>query len=107
MLLNGTSVNGYPINHQDCSETNVLYQFNETVGRLHNNGCGSGLKKAQFQSNFIWAHYFEAQTISNGSIEMEIKLKDALTTSHTMVVWTVSESSFSIDKFHTVEQINN
>ena len=106
LTLNGNSVNGYPISVESCSDTNVLYQFNETLGRLHNNGCGHGLKKAHFQSNFIWAHCFEAQTTSNGWIEMEIKLKTAFATSHTMVVWIISEASFSIDKFHTVEQNN-
>ena len=106
LTLNGHSVNGFPINVNNNSDTNVLYQFNDTIGRLHNNSCGYGMKKAQFQTNFIWAHHFEAQTTNNGLIEMEVKLKNALTTSYTMVVWLIAPRSFSIDKYHNVKRNN-
>ena len=104
ITLNGHSVNGYPINVHECSDTNVLYQFNDTVGRLHNNGCGHGLKKAHFQSNFIWAHHFEAEVTSQGWIGMDITLKEPLTKSFNMVIWMIYPMSVSIDKFHTVER---
>ena len=106
LTLNGHSVNGYPINVHEGSDTNVMYQFNDTIGRLHNNSCGYGMKKSQFQTNFIWAHHFEAKTTNHGLIEMEIKLKNALVSSYSMVVWLIAPSSVSIDKYHNVERKN-
>ena len=102
--LNGHSVTGFPIDVHECSDTNVLYQFNDTIGRLHNNGCGHGLKKAHFISNFIWAHHFEAEITSQGWIGMDIKLKEPLTKSYTMVVWLIYPMSVTIDKFHNIEK---
>ena len=104
ITLNGHSVNGYPINVNNNSDTNVLYQFNDTIGRLHNNACGYGMKKSQFQCNYIWAHHFEAEITSQGWIGMDITLKEALTKNYSLIIWLVFPASVSIDKFHTVER---
>ena len=106
ITLNGRSVTGYPIRVKDESETYPLFQFNDTIGRTYNNKCCAGLKKATFQSNFIWSHRFEAQEVSQGWIGIDMKLDQPFATSHSMVVWIISEASASIDKYHQVEKIS-
>ena len=103
--LNGTSVTGYPMEIKNGSDTNALFQFNDTVGRTYNNKCCAGLKKSHFQSNFIWAHRFEAEETAQGWIGIDIKVSEPFTTSKIMVIWLVYETSFTIDKYHQVERI--
>ena len=105
ITLNGRSVTGYPIKIKNESETYPLFQFNDTIGRTYNNKCCAGLKKANFQSNFIWAHRFEAEEVSQGWIGVDLKLDKAFTDSHVMIVWIVYKASTSIDKYHQVERL--
>ena len=105
ITLNGSSVTGYPIEVRNGSDTNAMFQFNDTVGRTYNNKCCGGLKKSGFVSNYIWAHRFEAEETSQGWIGIDLKVEEPFTTSHTMVVWLVYETSFTIDKYHQVERI--
>ena len=102
--LNGFPCNGYPISVNNESDTNVLFQFNDTVGRTYNNSCCSGLKKPYFFSNFIWAYHFEAEETSQGWIGMDVKLSKAYEKSYTMVIWLVNPMSVSIDKYHQIER---
>ena len=102
--LNGFPCNGYPISIKNGSDTNALFQFNDTVGRIYNNGCCSGLKKAHFYSNFVWSYHFEAEETSQGWIGIDMKLSEAFTKSHTMVIWLVNPTSVSIDKYHQIER---
>ena len=102
ITLNGHSVNGYPITIKNNCGTFAQFQFNETVGRSYNIQCGSVLTKAQFKSNFIWAHRFEAEQTAQGWIGFDIKLRQAFATSHTMVIWLISPKATTIDKYHQV-----
>ena len=102
--LNGFPCNGYPISIKNESDTNALFQFNDTVGRIYNNKCCAGLKKPYFSSNFIWAYHFEAEETSQGWIGIDMKLSKAFTKSHTMVIWLVNPTSVSIDKYHQIER---
>ena len=104
--LNGRPVTGYPIRIKDGSETYPLFQFNDTVGRTYNNKCCAGLKKVTFQSNFIWAHRFEAEETSQGWIGIDIKLSKPFTKNYVMIVWLVNKMSVSIDKYHSVERLS-
>ena len=105
ITLNGYSVNGYPINIRNESGTNVLFQFNETVGRTYNLRCGSGITRGKFPSNFIWAHRFEAEETFQGWIGVDMKLSEELSTSHTMIIWLISPMTVTIDKYHQVTRV--
>ena len=105
ITLNGHSVSGYPIEIKNESDTNALFQFNDAIGRTYNNNCCGGLSKINFKTNFLWSHHFEAEETSQGWIGMDIKLSEAFTTSHTMIVWIIYPMSVSIDKYHQVEKM--
>ena len=104
ITLNGNSVTGYPMEIKNCSDTNAMFQFNDTIGRTYNNKCCAGLKKAHFYSNYIWAHRFEAEETAQGWIGIDIKVSEPFTSSYTMVIWLIYETSFTIDKYHQVER---
>ena len=105
ITLNGTSVTGYPITIKDGSETFPLFQFNDTVERTYNNKCCAGLKKVNFQSNFIYAHQFEAEETLHGWVGIDLKLEKPFTTSHSMIVWLVYSNAITIDKYHQIERL--
>ena len=106
IMLNGNSINGYPIHVKNNSAVYPLHKFLDTTNRLHNNECGSSMNLLTFHSNYIWAHHFEVDTDNYGWVGLSLKLKTAFTEAMSLVVWLISDTTLSIDKFHQIEIIN-
>ena len=104
--LNGVSCNGYPLNIRHQGSVVPLQQFHDVCGRLFDVEAGCGLTLTKFQTNFIWAHRFEAEKTAHGTIGVDLKLDEVLPGNATLIVWIVSPQSLSIDKFHRIEQLS-
>ena len=104
ITLNGNSVNGYPLEIKNASPVIPMRLFNDVTNRYMNPLAGECLDISHFKSNWLYSHSFEAEVTSQGWIGMSLKLSEPFTESHTLVIWTVSRSSISIDKFHQVEK---
>ena len=104
--LNGVSCNGFPINLRHKGSVVPLQQFHDVCGRLLNTEAGSGLTLTKFETNYIWAHRFEAERTAYGTIGIDLKLEQLLDYNATLIVWIVSPQSLSIDKFHQIEQLS-
>ena len=83
-----------------------LQKFMDVTGKYLNNGCGSSLTVSEFAYNFIWSHKFEAEVTSQGWIGISLKVSKGYTNNMALVVWIISPSALSIDKFHQVERVN-
>ena len=105
LTLNGNSVNGYPvaIRHDNC--VFPLRLFNDVTNRYMNPLAGDVMNIATFQSNWLYAHNFEAEATNQGWLGVQLKLKEALSETYTLVIWTVSRHMVTIDKYHQVEKI--
>ena len=55
--LNGSSVNGYPINIQNESPIYPMVKFFDTCGRFYNINSGESLSLNKFKCNFLWSHH--------------------------------------------------
>ena len=106
--MNGNSVNGYPISVNNGSAAYPLYQFQNSIERNYNSACGSSLKIEEFEYNWIWAHKFEAED-TQGWISLNVNLDTAYATNEkrTMVIWLITPSTLSIDRFHQIDKNNN
>ena len=105
ITLNGRTVNGYPIDIKNESPVNVMQKFFDVTNRFMNPLTGECPTFSSFKSNWIYAHKFEAEATSQGWLGVHLKLSSALTTSHTLVIWSVNSSAITIDKFHQIEKI--
>ena len=103
--LNGSSCNGFPLVMRNKGSVVPLQQFHDVTGRLMNVESGSGFTLNKFETNFIWSHRFEAEKTAQGWIGIDFKLSELLDFNATLVVWTVSPQTLSIDKFHQIEQL--
>jgi len=106
ITLNGNSVNGYPMNINHGSPVYPYQKFMDVTNRYMNPICGEGLRLSQFKHNWIYAHRFEAEASSQGWIGINMKLRSALTTNHTLVIWCINDCAITIDKFHQIEKIH-
>ena len=104
IMVNGSSVNGYPVSLNSTSPIAPFYKFLETTGRLCNTATSGSIKMSEFRYNFLWSHKFEAEG-NEGFISISCKLSSAYTTNMTMVVWTALPYAISIDKFNQVEKL--
>ena len=103
--LNGASCNGFPLFLRNKGSVVPLQQFHDVTGRLMNVESGSGMTLTKFESNFIWSHRFESERTAQGWIGIDFKLTELLDFNATLVVWTVSPQTMSIDKYHQIEQL--
>ena len=106
ITLNGNSVNGYPIENKSLTETYPFYKFLDVTSRYMNPVCGEGVRLSQFKYNFLYAHRFEAEISSQGWLGMNFKLTAPFKEPHTLVIWTINDCGFTIDKFHQIEKID-
>ena len=106
ITLNGNAVNGYPVQIKNNSAIYPFYKFLDATNRYMNPFCGDFMKPSQFQSNWIYAHKFEAEASNQGWLGINLKLSEAFKDPHTLVVWTINECAITIDKFHQIEKIN-
>ena len=106
IMLNGNSVNGYPIQLKHECPVYPFHKFLDVTGRLYNNECGSSFEFNTFKQNWIWSHHFELETSANGWVGISFKLKSGFTVPMNLIVWLISETTLGIDKFHQIEKIN-
>ena len=106
IMLNGNSVNGYPMNVNDSCPVYPMHRFLDVTGKLFNINCGKSLDHTKFEQNWLWAYKSEAETSSQGWTSISFKVKQAFTEPTCLVVWIVTETALSIDKFHAIEKIN-
>lgn len=106
ITLNGNSVHGYPINIKNNSVIYPLHKFLDVTGQFYDSRCGSTFRITDFEYNFIHAHKFEAESSESGWIGVNLKLSTIPTSPLSLVMWFVSPSALSVDKFHSVERIN-
>ena len=106
ITLNGNSVNGYPISCEYGSAILPLQKFLSVTEKHYNIEAGDTFTIDQFKSNWIWSHKFEAETSSQGWIGINFTLDQPFTENMCMVVWVVSASAITIDKYHQVERLN-
>ena len=106
ITLNGNSVNGYPIDIKNKSCIIPLRLFNDVTNRFMNPLSGECIDMSLFKTNWIYSHKFEAEATSQGWLGIHIKLETALTSAYTLVLWTISDSALTIDKFHQIEKVS-
>ena len=106
ITLNGSNVNGFPIDIRREGTVVPLQQFHDVTGRLLNTEAGAGMTLNKYETNFIWAHRFEAEKTANGWIGIHFKLKAVLSEICSLVVWIVSPHAVSIDKYHRIERVS-
>ena len=104
IYYNGNLVPGYPIKTENNRSISVLHQFNDVTGRYLNTYAEGSFTVNEFEYNFIWSHKLEAETV-NGSISIELNLKNPYSTNKTLVVWLITENVLSIDKDNIVEKL--
>ena len=102
--LNGNPVNGFPISMKN-SYLPALHKFLDVTGRLYNNQCGTSIDAPEFHYNFIYGHKFEGESSGQGWISIDLKLEQAYTENMTLVIWVISSSALTIDKFHQIEKM--
>ena len=104
--FNGNSVNGYPMNISKKSVIYPLQKFLDVTGLLYNQNCGKTLTGPEFEYNFLWSHKFEAEMTDEGWIGINLTFDEAPADQMALVVFSVFESAFSIDRYRLVEKIN-
>ena len=105
ITLNGNPVNGYPIAIKNGSCLPALHKFLDVTGRLYNNQCGTSIDAAEFSYNFIYGHKFEGESSGQGWLGLDLKLEQAYTDNMNLVLWIISASALTIDKFHQIEKL--
>lgn len=108
ITMNGNSVNGYPLTIDNVSPIFPMHKFLDVTNRLYNVNSGSSFTITDFFYNWIWAHKFESELTSQGWIGINLKLTEEYKSDSPMslVVWIISPTAISIDKFHQIEKIN-
>ena len=106
ITLNGNSVNGYPMTITKECPILPLHKFYDTTNRLQNIYTGENMTLADFNSNWIWSHKFECENSSQGWLGLTLKLETAFTEPMSLVIWLISPTALSIDKFYQLERIN-
>ena len=104
--LNGAPVNGYPLTLRHENPIPAMQKFLDSTGRYYNVTAGETLTALEFKYNFLWSHQFEAENSSQGWLGVDFKLTKAFTTNMCLVVWIITPTATSLDKFHKIERIN-
>ena len=108
ITLNGSSVNGYPIEVSKGCSAFTMQKFFDVTNRYYNIQCGENLSKTKFDYNYLWSHKFEGEETPQGWLGINLKLKNAFAkqTPMSLIIWTISKNALSIDKFHQIRKIN-
>ena len=104
--LNGNSVNGYPVRVQSERPVIPMSKFVDCTNQIQSVDSGATLNSSEFMFNWLWSHCFEAEETSRGWLGIDFKVDEAYDKPMTMVVWIISPTCISIDKFHQIEKIN-
>ena len=103
--LNGNSVNGYPVSIKNGSPINPMLKFFDVTNRLYNAQSGESLDHIGFHYNFIWSHKFEGESTGQGWIGLDMKLDSGYEENMVLVVWIVTSSALTLDKFRQIEKL--
>ena len=103
--LNGNSVNGYPLSIKNGSSVCPRQKFFDVTNRLYNAQSGSSLDAIGFHYNFIWSHKFEGESTGQGWVGIDMKLDSGYTENMVLVVWVITSSAITLDKFHQIEKL--
>ena len=103
--LNGNSVNGYPVSIKNGSPINPMLKFFDVTNRLYNAQSGESLDHIGFHYNFIWSHKFEGESTGQGWIGLDMKLDSGFEDNMVLVVWIVTSSALTLDKFRQIEKL--
>ena len=82
-----------------------MQKFFDVTNRLYNVQCGDSLDQIAFHYNFIWAHKFEGELTGNGWCGVDLQLDSGFTENMILVVWIVTSSALTLDKFHQIEKL--
>ena len=103
--LNGNSVNGYPLSIKHGSSITPMQKLFDVTNRLYNTQSGASLDQIGFHYNFIFAHKFEGESTGQGWIGVDLKLDSGYDENMILVVWVVTSSALTLDKFHQIEKL--
>ena len=108
ITLNGSSVNGYPIEVNKGCSAFTMQKFYDVTNRYYNIQCGENLTKTKFARNYLWSHKFEGEETPQGWLGVNFKLEApfAKETPMSLIIWTISKNALSIDKFHQIRKLN-
>ena len=104
--LNGSSLNGFPIAIRDQSCFSPMQKFCDTTDKYYNVMSSETFSMTEFEYNFLWSHKFEGESSSQGWLGINFKLTAPFTETMCLVVWIISPTATSIDKYHKIERIN-
>ena len=105
ITLNGNSVHGYPMQIKSGAPIFPMHKFLDVTNSIYNINRGSAMEIIHFKYNWLWAHKFDADETSQGWVGISMKLTEAFTAPNNLVVWFITETALSIDKYHQVEKI--
>ena len=105
ITLNGVSVNGYPIMVKNEDAIFPLYKFLDTIQKIDDIATGDSFTPVAFDFNYLWSHAFEGELVSSGWLGIEFKVKTPFNRPMYMVIWTVTPSKLTINKFNEINRI--
>ena len=82
-----------------------MQKFYDVTNRFYNVQCGESFDAIGFNYNFIWAHKFEGESSGQGWIGCDLKLDSGFDENMVLVVWIVTSSALTLDKFHQIEKL--
>ena len=82
-----------------------MQKFYDVTNRLYNIQSGECLDQIGFSYNFIWSHKFEGESTGQGWIGLDLKLDSGYSDNMVLVVWIVTSSALTLDKFHQIEKL--
>ena len=82
-----------------------MQKFYDVTNRLYNVQCGESLDAIGFNYNFIWAHKFEGESTGQGWVGCDLKLDTGFGENMVLVVWIITSSALTLDKFHQIEKL--
>ena len=81
-----------------------IFKFISVTRRAQNVDAGGFMSLQEFKYNWIWAHDFEGDLNDEGWLGINLKFESAPTEQLCLVMWVVYDTSFTIDRFNTVEK---
>ena len=72
--------------------------------RAQNVDSGGFLSLQEYKYNYIWSHNFEGDLNEEGWLGINLKFDTEPTDQLCLVIWVIYETSFTIDRFNTVEK---
>ena len=82
-----------------------MQKYFDVTNRLYNSQTGESLDTIGFNYNFLWSHKFEGEITGQGWVGVDLKLDAAYDEAMTLVVWIVTSTAITLDKFHQIEKL--